>query len=130
MSQWRGYADSAQGVALGFDFAVLKAATEQESEDGLIVRIGSVAYSGKALEDVINAYLQPVLKHYASGAMRPHRLSTFLKGTDEETKEEDERERQAFGKLFCMLLDIANYAYMVKAPFFGEEREWRCCAPK
>ena len=45
--------------------------------------------------------------------------------TDEEREEERQRFRQAVSELAYMLMRIANYAYMVKAPFFREEREWR-----
>jgi len=126
LSQWRGYADNAQGVALGFDFAALKAATEQESEDGIIVRIASVAYSSKALETAMKPYVQPVIEHYESGAMRQPRLSTLLmKMTNEEMEEDKQRYMGEHKKLFYMLFDIANYAYMIKANFFIEEQEWR-----
>jgi len=128
LSQWRGYADNAQGVALGFDFAALKAATEQERDDHIIVRIGSVFYDGKPLEAAMKPYLQPVIAHYESGAMKQPQLSRLLMATGEETEEEKKRIGQAFSKLFYMLFDIANYAYMIKAPFFIEEQEWRIMA--
>jgi Protein of unknown function (DUF2971) len=121
LSQWRGYADNAQGVAIGFDFAALKAATEAETKGGIVVRLAPIGYEDKMLAQVIGPDLEPVIDHYKAGKMTWRSPSILM--TDEEREHEGERYRQAFSDLFHMLHRIANYAYMIKAPFFGCDGE-------
>lgn len=129
LSQWRAYADNAQGVAIGFDRDALKATTEQEGDGQIIVRLAPIAYEDKLLVEVLEPDLQPVMEHYKSGKMRWPRLGTILSPiTEEEQDREKQLHKQAFSDLFHMLMRIANYAYMVKSPFFKEEREWRILA--
>ena len=45
--------------------------------------------------------------------------------TDDEKKYEQDRFTLAVSDLAYMLIKIANYAYLIKSPFFREEREWR-----
>ena len=131
LSQWRGYADNAQGVAIGFDSSALEVAAKEESESGLILRLSPIAYKDTLLFEVMKPDLQPIIEHYTSGKMDPPRYSgTILTDalTDEERKQEQQRTKEASSELFHKLWRIGNYAYMVKAPFFDEEREWRLVA--
>ena len=126
LSQWRGYADNAQGVAIGFDKEALDAATKQDEPQALITRFAPVAYDEKFLTKIIAADLEPVIEHYKSGKMALPRFGSLLMPLTDEDHEKDKlRHKQATSELFWKLMKIANYAYMVKAPFFDEEEEWR-----
>ena len=126
LSQWRGYADDARGIAIGFDRDALRAAAEEESGEDFIVRLAPVGYDEKLLTEVILPDLNPIVEHYNLGKMNPPRCGTLLMPlTEEELEAEQLRYQKASNDLFRMLFRIANYAYMVKALFFKEEKEWR-----
>jgi hypothetical protein len=126
LSQWRGYADDARGVAIGFEADVVKAAAEEENGDDIIVRFAKVAYDDEQLAEVMLPDLAPVVEYYKSGRMAPPRYPTILSPmTEEEQRSEDARHQKASIELFWMLFRIASYAYLVKSPFFKEETEWR-----
>jgi hypothetical protein len=129
LSQWRGYADDAQGVAVGFDLEALEAASQHESNEDLIVRITPVSYGDNSLVEIIAPILRSITEHYESGKMAPPRSGTILTPmTDAERKEEQARYLLASEELFKMMMTVTNVAYRVKSPFFSEEKEWRILA--
>lgn len=129
LSQWRGYADNAQGVAIGFDFTAMDEAAEQDTNDEIIVRLTPILYDEHILMQIMEPDLQPVIEHFTKGKMRKPLVDTILSPmTDEEKEKETERYKKAIDELGYMLMKIANYAFMVKAPFFQEEKEWRIAA--
>ena len=126
LSQWRGYADNAQGVAIGFDSEALKLSAQQESGEPLVIRLAPVAYKDDFLVKHMMPVLQPIFELYESGKLAPPRTGTLLTPiTEEESEKETERYKKANGELFLMLMKMANFAYAVKSPFFSEEKEWR-----
>lgn len=126
LSQWRAYADNAQGVAIGFDREAINVAAEAEADREIVVRVAPVAYDVEFLTEIMLPDLQPVIEHYSSGKMQRPRLGTLVSPlTEEERAAENLRYREAIRELFLMLMRIANYAYMIKSPFFSEEKEWR-----
>lgn len=129
LSQWRAYADDARGVAIGFDRDGLDGIAEAEGDKNIKVALGPVAYGEAFLEELIQEDLKPIVEHYESGRMKRPSARTILSDIGpEKAAEEKERFKQATSELFLMLYKIANYAYLVKAPFFMEEQEWRILA--
>lgn len=126
LSQWRGYADEARGMAIGFDRDALAAAAKAESDDDLIVRLAPILYGDIYQDDLMSTDLNPIIQHYNSGNMRRPGFATLLTCITEEEREADRlRYDKANSDLFLMLMKIVNYSYMVKSPFFAEENEWR-----
>lgn len=126
LSQWRGYADDARGVAVGFNRDALKQATDEFNSERLIVRLVPIAYGQEFLETMIKEDLAPIIEQYATGKMRMPVGGLFLGLRSEfELLIQEEAFRKASGELFWMLMRLVNYAYMVKSPFFAEEKEHR-----
>lgn len=128
LSQWRGYADDARGVAIGFDYELLKTTAKSESNEDLIIHFTPVAYEDEQLEEVMKPDLARIVEHYKSGQMVRKFPSLLFPMTDEEMEAEQSRYKEAVSALFWKLLRISNYAYGVKSPFFNEEKEWRLIA--
>jgi len=129
LSQWRGYADNAQGIALGFDSLALQEATDQEGDVPINVGLAPVAYSEAFLAKALEQDLEPVIDHYSSGRMRRPSLATILSPISEEDQaKERDRYLKASSDLLHMLIRLSNFAYMAKAEFFSEEKEWRILA--
>lgn len=126
LSQWRGYADDAKGVAIGFSRDALEKAIDQFSSERLIVRLAPVAYGQEFLETLMKDDLAPIIQHFNAGKMNtPVRGLSLLALSESELRKEQETLQKASSELYWMLMRLANYAYMVKSPFFAEEKEWR-----
>ena len=125
LSQWRGYADNARGVAIGFDRDSLSQVAKKFSTEQQIVRLASVSYDQKFLENMIKEDLAPIIEHYNAGKLTAERGLLFAVKPKSEQLIEEEKFKKAYGELFFMLMRLANYAYMVKSPFFAEEKEYR-----
>lgn len=126
LSQWRGYADNGKGVAIGFDLSVLTEAVKAEKSDNIIFRVGPIDYGSRLSADIIRPLLEPVIKHFKSGEMKPRNFGSlrFAFGP-EELEVEKVKYLTARSELFGMLIPILNMAFLIKSPFFQEEREWR-----
>jgi hypothetical protein len=126
LSQWRGYADNAQGVAIGFASETLQSSIKKESRDKFVAELVPVLYDTAESFELLTQDLRPIIQHYDSGKMRFPSAGTILTPlTDDEKKSEQDRFSLAVSDLAYMLIKIANYAYLIKSPFFREEREWR-----
>ncbi len=126
LSQWRGYAEDARGVSIGFAADELQKIATAEGGEDLIISFGPIAYEDSSLAEILVEKLAPIVEHYNAGKMVPPNLPTMLTPmTDQELATEENRHSKAVSELFWMLLRIANYAYQVKSPFFSEEKEWR-----
>lgn len=117
LSQWRGYADNAAGVSIGFESVELS-------------RLGTVEKGGKLAEVIYDfaaqkAELAPLItrikKLVADGALRPM-AGTFLAPT---TKEQAEKIHQASNSLWFSFMSAFPHIFSFKNPAFREEREWR-----
>lgn len=126
LSQWRGYADDARGVAIGFNREALEKETSAFSSERLIVRLAPVAYGQEFLEVLMKDDLAPIIQHYNTGKLNAPGGSLLLAALSESEKLKAQEEfKEAFSELFWMLMRLANYAYMVKSSFFAEEQEFR-----
>lgn len=126
LSQWRGYADDARGVAIGFNKEALERETYAFSSERLIVRLAPVAYGQEFLETLIKDDLAPIIQLYNTGKLNAPVGGLLLAARSEfEILQAQEGFKQAIEELFPMLMRLANYAYMVKSPFFAEEKEFR-----
>ncbi|SEW34437.1 Protein of unknown function [Ruminococcaceae bacterium KH2T8] len=106
LSQWRGYADDGQGVAIGFDKGLLMK-NECCGYKLLGLRSGSVIYDESEQYNFIKNNLEWFYECEGKMSDIDKKNITF----NDET-------REAFFKL---LLD----AVFIKNPFFSEEKEWR-----
>jgi len=121
LSQWRGYADDAAGVCIGFSFPYLKRGRRADEENNA---------SGYSLQKVIYGtqeqpeYLKEVIKHVegfsSKGAYDRPTLMTLAKTNEEQETQKKLRTSASF-PILLLICDL----FKVKNPAFSEEREWR-----
>lgn len=102
LSQWRGYADDAQGVAIGFNKDALNTLADEN-----IIILTRAHYNEKSLTDTIGPHVKTLVELYEK------------RKTTSRIEISDELEIQN------ILITLARHAYFAKAPFFEEEQEWR-----
>ena len=121
LSQWRGYADDGQGVAIGFSRAFLDELialfeTTDDQDDHFDIALYQARYS-EGEHDAAIAPLFKLLQDYQMGQPLPDAPQT-----------ENVRELyRRIGALQSLRLSLEAYdhAYSLKHKAFAEEREWR-----
>ncbi len=124
LSQWRGYADDATGLSIGFKRNVFDAITAQGQGQGWPSRLCQVAYTPEDQEAILGPRLQKVLQLVNSDFVMPT-LLTFDRNrftTFEEAQRASQAAAQLVGSEITSWFDML---YRTKNPAFSEEREWR-----
>ena len=128
LSQWRGYAENATGVSIGFSSEYLKwLSSENRSRDIPGFTLAKVAYEPSAHDASVAPTYLKVKDLIAAGALKMLGRRSLL--TDTRTDEEIERDNasiwSAAWNLFGDTLGLLPELFRLKAPAFREEREWR-----
>lgn len=127
LSQWRGYADDAKGVAIGFNRLYLESlaqASFAQSVSGFAVH--RVEYESMRHEALVEPTYRELRKLIAAGAFR-HTGSMSLLETrsPEEIANDDHAIQSAHHDLIFKLLDLLPMLFQLKSDAFREEAEWR-----
>jgi hypothetical protein len=112
LSQWRGYADDARGVSIGFSSAYLFRLSEEESRGSKIkFSVRNVEYDA----DKQKEHLKPLL---GTLEMASADLKAASADPCTDVREFEAKENKA-------LNDVLINMYLFKGAAFKEEREWR-----
>ena len=127
LSQWRGYADNAEGVSIGFSKAYLeelKTAYSGKKISGF--NLSKVQYDEADQRKLLEPAFKEMKKLIADGALKPHGFKTLLTmGSDKEIKAENERINKLFRSLSLTVLTLFGELFVLKSHAFREEIEWR-----
>lgn len=124
LSQWRGYANDAAGVAIGFSerlFQLMSADNGTPSH----ARLHRVVYDEQEQLDLLRSRFDPILSLVESGALEPSTLLGFDSskfGSYDEAVRAQARASTALREEIQRLVDLL---YVTKNPAFKEEMEWR-----
>lgn len=127
LSQWRGYAADARGVAIGFSRSYLESlAVSSRGSSTPGFALYKVEYEPDMHEAQIEPTYRELRKLIDAGAFKLRGLRLLLDSrTDEEIAEDDKRIEHAHKALMFKLLELFPKLYELKASAFREEREWR-----
>jgi len=129
LSQWRGYASDANGVAIGFAGSYLIKlgdANRSRSDESFVVT--KVEYDQKSHDDRVRpAYLIAKEKILRGAFKGDAGLASGLLGsmTEESWREEIEARKEAHKELYYSLTPLIDDIYRLKSAAFSEEKEWR-----
>ena len=127
LSQWRGYAADATGVAIGFsrEYLTWLAETSRNSDEpGFSLQ--QVEYDLSAHESHVEATYREIKQAIDAGVFKISKRSVLL---DTRTAAEKEHEnalpREEQGRLLLAFLPLLPKLFVLKPPSFREEQEWR-----
>jgi hypothetical protein len=127
LSQWRGYAADATGVAIGFSVEYLNKLSEKslsQMKPGFTLQ--KVEYESTAHEARVEPTYREIKRLIAAGALKQTTLlGLMIRGNEEEAKKEEAAIQQARAELPLNLIALFPELYRLKAYAFREEREWR-----
>ena len=126
LSQWRGYADDAKGVAIGFNHEYLTALQQDREKDSPRFSIYQAQYDiDKHDADVAPTYRE-LRRLIDEGAFKRKGSWSLLDSrTPDEIAADDKKIETSYRALVIKLLELFPKLYELKAPAFREEREWR-----
>lgn len=131
LSQWRGYAQNAEGFSIGFSKEALTSLSSElrsRNKDG--IKVFKVNYDLAVQREELVPTFREIKKHIDDGAFRTPTLLEEA-GLDEEERKRREQKRQELrmaisGELVKSFLPLL---YQHKNPAFSEEAEWRAVSP-
>lgn len=127
LSQWRGYAADATGVAIGFSSDYLKWLSDKyrdSNETGFTLQ--KVEYEPSAHESSVKPTYDQVKQLIDAGALKMPGIRSLLDSrTEQEIEQENAAILNAHSNLYLTLLSLFSELFRLKAYAFREEREWR-----
>jgi len=118
LSQWRGYADDAKGVAIGFDDSLFLSIGSNGKNDPISIPVlyfGKVEYLERSHRQIVKKAAEQLIEDLKPIA------KTFIIDNVDDIRQQS---MKPFNKCF---LDLFNKAIFIKNPFFKEEKEYRIC---
>ena len=127
LSQWRGYAADATGVAIGFSHEYLEwLAESSRGKETPGFSLLKVEYDSKGHQEQVEPTYRQIRKLIDAGAFKTRGLRTlFDTRTDEEVAEERKEIQRVHGELFIALMELFPKLFLLKSSAFREECEWR-----
>jgi len=127
LSQWRGYADDATGVSIGFSRTYLEWLGREILGNNIpSFSLRKVVYENDAQDRHVEPTYMKAKAFIDKGVYRVRGIRGLL---DKRTEEEVERDRKTYEETFralhLTLLELFPQLYLLKAHGFREEREWR-----
>lgn len=123
LSQWRGYADDARGMSIGFSEPVLSKWAKARATSLI-----EIIYDSNAALAELTELIDLLVEYALKGAFD----SPFggILSTDAEIEERKARTKTAYNAFFSRALKkITDNLYRFKNPAFKEELEWRLMTP-
>lgn len=127
LSQWRGYADDARGVAVGFARTYLTSLADlNRTQDLPSFALYQVEYEPDKHEAQVEPTYRELRKLIDAGAFKRRGSWSLLDSrTPDEVAADDKKIEEVHKALMFKVLDLFPRLYELKAPAFREEREWR-----
>jgi hypothetical protein len=122
LSQWRGYAADATGVAIGFSSSYLQWLSEaKKTADVRGFTLQQVRYDAKEHASEVEPTYREIRKLIDEGAFRSQVFSLLDSRTEEEKATEKKAIDEKFWKLSFTVLSLFPKLYVLKSPAFREE---------
>jgi DUF2971 family protein len=121
LSQWRGYADNAAGVSVGFSKEYFEELgnLKRDRGDEFNASLTRVEYDLTKQKNIISEHADRIIELTSDGAFRRGTLAWPMSDTEEQAQ------REKFGSMILRFMMFFFHLYAFKNPAFAEEREWR-----
>ncbi|NOU36202.1 MAG: DUF2971 domain-containing protein [Kiritimatiellaceae bacterium] len=127
LSQWRGYADDASGVSIGFSkkyLTRLPAAYKDKRKDGFF--LDQVTYDRETQKKLITPIFKEMIERINRGAFNiPNHGTIIFPRSAEDIAQEEGQIALALADLHLKSLDLFGVIFSFKTSAFSEESEWR-----
>lgn len=127
LSQWRGYADDATGVSIGFSKEYLKRLSETTgSQDVPGFTLQKVEYGLNKQIKMVKPTYKKLKSQIDNGALKiPGARGLLETRSADEIARENEVIKDAYKNLTLTVFTLFKELYLLKNEAFSEEREWR-----
>lgn len=128
LSQWRGYANDAYGVSIGFSKEYIELLADSYRGGQVSgFALGKVIYEPTEQEQVIKPTYEKIKEFINKGAFKPgySYRSLLSSKSDEEIENENNEIKKQQHSLYMTILFFISDIFLLKSKAFEEEFEWR-----
>jgi len=127
LSQWRGYAEDASGVSIGFSKDYLDKLSKASLNTGVSgFTLQKVEYDRDLQKELIKPTYDKIKELINKGALKMPRMQSLLDlKSQQEIDIENEEIKKEFSALSVTILSLFGSLFLLKTKAFREEREWR-----
>lgn len=127
LSQWRGYANDAYGVSIGFSKEYIELLADSYRDEQIYsFALAKVIYEPTEQEQAIKPTYEKIKEFIIKGAFKPYSYRTLLLSkSDEEIENENKEIKKRQYSLYMTMLLFIGVLYLLKSKAFQEEFEWR-----
>ncbi|MCP4289683.1 MAG: DUF2971 domain-containing protein, partial [Gammaproteobacteria bacterium] len=130
LSQWRGYADNANGVCIGFSHDRLRELSEAlMPTDKTGFKVIKVNYEVDRQRSELEPTFKILQNYIDDGVFRTPTLISSAGKSKEERKQEEEIRIANHKRMSLHVLELFPKLFEHKNPAFSEEAEWRVVSP-
>lgn len=126
LSQWRGYAQNAEGFSIGFSKEILDtlgASSRDDKNSGFSLH--KVHYDIATQKKQLEPTYFDIKERIDQGAFRHRSLITSGGMSEDKKKKEQDDQNTAYASISFYLLSLFPRLFQQKNPAFVEEEEWR-----
>lgn len=129
LSQWRGYAQNAEGFSVGFSKEGLQALSALSHGSGKpSLSLNKVNYDIHTQQKELEPTYHEIKKLIDQGAFRVPTLLT-IEESEEKRKKAAAEQKEALNNIYLHILFMFPKLFQQKNPAFSEEKEWRIVSP-
>jgi hypothetical protein len=125
LSQWRGYADDAQGFSIGFTKEYLQRLAKSKEYSDPAFRLNKVVYEPDEHEAALRPTYIKIKEFIDSGQLKRPTYSLLNMGDEVKMKELEDEYLKSTKALWIEILKTFPNVHMLKSRAFSEEEEWR-----
>ncbi len=127
LSQWRGYADDANGVAIGFSSDFLRKSSMKYAEGHKMnVSLNEVEYDFDAQKKLLYPTYKEIKSLIDNGALKSTGRGSLLDSRTKVQIEKDDNEiKKKYQSYSVKTLTLITKMFILKHSAFKEEKEWR-----
>lgn len=125
LSQWRGYANNAQGLSIGFSKDYLQELEKDSKNNGIGFELRKVLYEPSEHESALKPAYEKITELTKSGALKVPKFGLINLPTDEELEKIKDNYGNSVNQLYISAAKQFRNMFTLKSNAFSEEAEWR-----
>lgn len=125
LSQWRGYADDAQGFSIGFSKAYLEALAKAKEDGQPSIGLEMALYEPSEHENALKPTFEKIKELIESGKLKKPKFGLISMLDEDHVRNKTQEHKDAIKLLWKAAIGTIRSVYRLKNRAFKEEAEWR-----
>lgn len=124
LSQWRGYANNAHGMSIGFSEEYLSCLIDSKTKTKSKLFLEKVTYESAEQEELVMPTYNKIIECIDNGAFAPYMAKTTI-ADKMEIENHNKKIQEQENSIYFSIIELIGHFYLLKSSAFREEFEWR-----